>query len=838
MPRKPATPSSSPELYTYHGGQKVLLEKAPDEFVVRANADTIEQLGYQGAESMSPSSYRVTIPPAKLDSEMTRARAVTTTHHAYYLAGSEDEFLITDRIFVRFRVAPAPKVLDDFRARNALVLCRQTSDRDFLFQLTVHTGINPVKLVIRLVEEEKELVEVAEHDLNRRMTMYALALPADPLYNSQWHLHEHAAGPDVDPRASTRCEDAWRLLGSFGDPQVVVAITDDGCKLDHTDFSGDSKFADWAYFSGSRLVRRADPDADPKQMFQTGANHGTSCAGIVASDVDGEFTVGGAPGVRLLPVKWESQGRGLFISDSKLQSALDFLADKADIVSNSWGAPRQNLWSTTVQDRLRELAIGGRRGRGILFLWSAGNENTPVQHSAAADVPYTSGWTVDANGNRTWVGVGKAREFVNSLAGINGVMHVAAISSTARRSHYSNYGTGVAISAPSSNAHMYQRMTVPGRAIITTTGDAAGTTDRFGGTSSAAPLAAAVAALVISANPGLTAFQLADLLKRTASKDLDLTGYPRTQAWPGVDPDASWDVSPVVPFDSGLQDIDSPDGSWSPWFGHGKVDALAAVTRAVELRASAGQTVTRSSAPNRVIPDNRIGGITSTIQVPESGLLRSIQVRVAIRHRWVGDLRVRLACPGGGVVTLHNRTGSRIPDLRQTYSSDTLPDLAALINGPIQGTWTLQAEDLSAADEGILESWELGLALGVTNAPLQFSEAPEAPIPDNDPAGLVRTLPVPPGHTARDLAVNVQVAHPAVADLRIVLTPPGVAPVILLAPGAAQGVRLDRTWTSADTPPLAALRGRDAGGAWQLQVADTIGQNQGKLEAWSVIVTP
>jgi subtilisin-like proprotein convertase family protein/subtilisin family serine protease len=837
--RKSATDKTQPPpLYTYQGGKKVLLEKAPDEFVIRSNADTLKRLGYDGAELTSPSSYKVTVDPAKLDQEMDKARAVTTAHHAYYLAGSDDEFLITDRIFVRFRTPPSRETLDNFRARYALVQRDQYSDRDFLFQLTVHTGMNPVKLVTKLVEEEKDLVENAEHDLNRRMNTYALALPTDPMYASQWHLHRHASGPDFDPRSSSRCEDAWRLLGSFGDSQVVVGLTDDGCKLDHADFSQDGKFTDWAYFNGSRLVRRGDPDADPKAMFQAGSNHGTSCAGVIASDVDGEFTVGAAPGVRLLPVKWESQGRGLFISDSKLQAALDFMADKVDVVSNSWGAPRQNLWSTTVTDRIAELArTGGRRKKGILFIWSAGNENTPLQHSAAMDVPYTSGWSVDANGNRSWVGVTKARDFVNNLVGIAGVLHVAAISSTARRSHYSNYGTGVLICAPSSNSHMYQRLTVPGRAIITTTGDSALTTDKFGGTSSAAPLVAAVAALVISADPNLAAYQVADLLKRTASKDLDPAAYARTPAWPGVDPDASWDVSPIPPFDAGaFQDIGSPDGSWSPWFGHGNVDALAAVTQAIALRGAAGNNLVRSSTPNRVIPDNRIGGISDTIEVLESGLARSIDVRVAIRHPWIGDLRVRLTSPGGGVVTLHNRAGARTADLRQVYSSSALPELAALVNTSVQGRWTLQVEDLAAADEGVLESWELTLA--VTEAPIHFGEEPGAAIPDNDPAGLVRTLPVPPGHTIREVAVQVHIAHTAPAGLQIVLTPPAATPITLLAPGgAAAGDRIDGAWSSADTPPLAALRTHDAGGVWRLAVLDNAAGNQGKLEAWSIDIT-
>ena len=57
-----------------------------------------------------------------------------------------------------------------------------------------------------------------------------------------------------------------------------------------------------------------------------------------------------------------------------------------------------------------------------------------------------------------------------------------------------------------------------------------GITHIFGGTSSATPLVAGIAALVISANPNLTALEVIALLKRTAAKDLSATGYPRHRA--------------------------------------------------------------------------------------------------------------------------------------------------------------------------------------------------------------------------------------------------------------------------------------------------------------------
>jgi hypothetical protein len=74
-----------------------------------------------------------------------------------------------------------------------------------------------------------------------------------------------------------------------------------------------------------------------------------------------------------------------------------------------------------------------------------------------------------------------------------------------------------------------------------------------------------MAALTISANSDLTAEQVVSILKQTASKDLNLEGYPRTLP-ASFDPNPTWDVSPIAPFERGnFIDIGAPEGSWSPW---------------------------------------------------------------------------------------------------------------------------------------------------------------------------------------------------------------------------------------------------------------------------------
>jgi phosphatidylserine/phosphatidylglycerophosphate/cardiolipin synthase-like enzyme/subtilisin family serine protease len=572
--------------YTYRNGNRIELSKDDDRFVVRAEPEDLADAGFSGSEQVSPSSSRVTVAPEALEEAMSRARDIAPTHHSYRQVENDQEFLITDRIFVRFTHDMTDVEIGEFGGKYGLVVLDKYSGRDYLFRLTDSTNINPVKLVVKLTEEEKDLVELAEHDLNYQVETYQFAPPSDSSYEAQWHLHRLSADPAFDPRSSTSCDQAWKLLGGYGSPDVVIGVTDDGCRLDHKDFDSQDKFVGWGYWVKDRLVLKHDIDAVPAGMYEPGANHGTSCAGVIAAETDQALTVGAAPDCRLFPIKWQlASNGGLMIGDSRLMKTLEVLSDKVDIISSSWGRPVSTNYSQQVLDMISRLArVGGRRGKGILFLWAAGNENTPLHHTSDQEIPYSSGWYRDALGNQTWTGVEKARSFSNNLVGIDGLLHIAALSSTAQRSHYSNYGTGIALCAPSSNSHRYGRMTVPGLRITTTAGSTISTiTHGFGGTSSATPLVAGIAALVISANPDLSAREVAGILQRTASKDLNLDPYPKTPA-AAFDPDPTWDISPVAPFDSGDFEIDDRFGKWSPWFGYGRVDARAAVAEAIRMR--------------------------------------------------------------------------------------------------------------------------------------------------------------------------------------------------------------------------------------------------------------
>ncbi|MDF0594179.1 proprotein convertase P-domain-containing protein [Methanotrichaceae archaeon M04Ac] len=826
------------ETYTYRAGRKVLLEKEPDQFVVRALPATLKGMGIEDAEKVSSSSSRVTSKAEELEILMSMMRHLAPTHHSYRVAETGEEFLITDRVMVTFR-EPLPTVeVDAFAGKYGLIRLRSYSDRDYLFQLTDGTGMNPVKLVVRLMEQEP-MVETADHDLNRRMSTYSFSIPTDPAYSSQWHLHTRFIDRNFDPRSSSRCEDAWKILEHFGSGSVVVGVTDDGCKLDHKDFDSPEKFAGWGYLRGMKLIKNINISADPREMYTPGEDHGTACAGVVAAEVDSSLTVGSAPSCRLLPIKWEVDDYGyLLISDDKIYTVLEFVSDKVDVLTNSWGSSPTMDFVPIVIRKISDLAkTGGRRGRGIVFIWAAGNENCPVHHNASMEVPCTDGCEVRPDGSLVWVGVETARRFENDLAGIPGLMIVAAVTSLAQRSHYSNYGTGIDISAPSNNVHTYRRQIVKGLDITTTTGEFIPVTEHFGGTSSAAPLVAGIASLVISANPDLSAREVVSILKQTASKDLDFEGYPRT-APATFDPDTSWDVSPIPPFDRGeFADVGDPDGTWSPWFGHGRIDAAKAVAEALSRRGDGGEKAfKRARAPNIDIPDDDFVGVRDSMTFSEAANLTSIMVSIDISHTFVGDLRLTLIAPSGKFVVVHDRNGGSSNDIRQTFDLKTTPELGSLIGQFIQGDWTLLVQDLGSRDVGRLNRWELEIEGGPTEF-VDLEDSPAATVPDNDPRGIMATIKINDPGRVKEVTVFVDITHNFIGDLEVTLISPAGTVVPLHQREGMAADNIIRSYTPATTPDLARLRGEQIEGGWRLNVADLARSDVGKLNRWGLKIT-
>jgi subtilisin-like proprotein convertase family protein len=252
--------------------------------------------------------------------------------------------------------------------------------------------------------------------------------------------------------------------------------------------------------------------------------------------------------------------------------------------------------------------------------------------------------------------------------------------------------TGFIGTAPQLNAP------TPGNGVFTTdllgaagyeVGDFVGS---FGGTSSACPVVAGVAALVLSANPDLTAEQVKRILQDTADKIVDR------------------DADPQLGMRLGTYDTNG----YSQWFGYGKVNAFKAVQAAQKQRvqtAKVAQVIKRRNDHTLAIPDHNPRGVTSTIQITESALVQDIQVTVDIEHEFLGDLDVELTSPKAETVLLQSRTLGVKTQLQHTYSVDNTPALKSLLNQDSFGSWQLRVIDSVPTDTGSLKSWELVIGI-------------------------------------------------------------------------------------------------------------------------------
>lgn len=548
---KPAPPAQ-PAPVLWRGGQAITVEKQEDRFTLMSpNPAQIEQLrslpGVQEVKRVNRQVTKVVTTQNDRDHVMSALRSDTfgaIAHHAYKPAGSEGTvYYLTDKIVLRFMPKTSTAQIEALLAAYRLRLIKSYAlPNTVLVQVTKASSVNPLKLADKLARER--IVEYAEPNLvNRHSAAYT---PSDGLFKRQWHLQSQRA-PQLAANASVQAHLAWDT--TRGSREVVVAVIDDGFDIDHPDFQGVGKIVQGRDF--------VDGDARP---FPGDANyHGTPCAGVAIAEANGRGVVGVAPGCAFMPVR-------ISMAEDDDQSAeiFDEVAEHADVLSCSWGPPPVYApLSRLLADTLARIArAGGPRKSGCVICFAAHNFNAPVRD---VTLPNEVQWRDDT---RLRVTRGKIE---NGFACHPDVITVAASTSLSLKAQYSNWGREVWLCAPSDNWHpLDDSVYTPGLGIWTTDNEAVGSgftansryTGDFGGTSSATPLVAGVAALVISANPALSAAQVKDVLRRSADKIEDAQTDEMTGEAFGR-------------YDS---------RGHSRWFGHGKVNAHRAVQEAVRRK--------------------------------------------------------------------------------------------------------------------------------------------------------------------------------------------------------------------------------------------------------------
>jgi subtilisin-like proprotein convertase family protein len=677
----------------------------------------------------------------------------------------------TDEITVRFKKDASQSSIDDFNRDNDVEVIKQNSFVPQQYLLRVKNAKDTLTTADKY--QQSDLTEFAEPNFSAEIKK--AALPNDLHITQQWHLKNTRqgngkAGEDV------AAEKAWKI--TTGSKDITIAIIDDGVDIDHPDLKDniwknpdpnapDINGKDFYDGSNNPRPKKFTP---PYHRLQGNDSHGTPCAGVAAAVGDNHAGVAGiAYACKILPVK-------IFLADAlaplnKVADAIRYAGQKADVLSNSWGISP----SSNVEQAIKDVVQYGRGGKGCPVFVATGNDH---------------------------------RSYIGFPASVPEAIAVGASTNQGRRSSYSNYGQGIDFVAPSSGGS---------RGIFTTdvsyagrgfnvgdvgSGDAEGLyTNSFGGTSSATPLAAGIAALILSKKPELKWDEVRRLMRETADKiDRQNGGYT--------------------------------DG-YSLQYGYGRVNAHKALKALKENGGGDGRVIEKNVSPALAIPDKNPSGIHSPITIDEQGAVDAVEaLSVDIAHTYRGDLLVSLIAPGSEAIVLHGGQGGGAHDLVETYNTSNTPALEALRGKGIHGTWQLKVVDQWADDTGTLNSW--GLKIRTQGNTIKKSHSPGTHIPDDDPQGITSVINLPENGTVKDIKVGVNISHTYIGDLQVKLISPANTVVLLHNREGGDVDNLREEYNSASHPPMAAFVNEEIKGDWVLSVSDNYGDDTGKLNQWEI----
>jgi subtilisin family serine protease len=565
---------------------------------------------------------------------------------------SGEPIVYTENLFVKFIDTVDREVCRAVIREAGLTIKEEISYATNAFFVAAVEGSGEQIFQTALSLLERDDVEYCHPEIVRKRSLRQIAA-------QQWHLKTTTVnGTAVS--ASANVDMAHQVTEGQG---ITIAIIDDGFDIDHMEFSSSGKLV------APKDATHDSSDPRPKDPGYT-EDHGTACAGVACAD--GKFGASGvAPKAKLMPIRLASG-----LGSQQEANAFRWAADNgADVISCSWG-PQDGQWFDLSDSLHRQqvplpastkLAIEyattqGRGGKGCVVLFAAGNGNESVDN--------------------------------DGYASYERVIAVAACNDRGQRSVYSDYGNAVWCAFPSSDfGHAPFSHPEPLTTGIWTTdrtgalgynrgsftdGDTTGNyTNSFGGTSSACPGAAGVAALVLAVNPNLRWQEVKEIFRQSCDK---------------IDPSG------------GQYDANG----WSKYYGYGRLNASTAIAVAKPQPQNSIVVVRNYNQP---LPD--LQAIDVQLDVAEANPVKGISVIVEISHSYIGDLIVSLVPPaelGLDKVMLHNRSGGSTRNLNQTYTATLIPTLAVFEGKVVKGTWHLEVQDMAIRDEGQLVKFGLELS--------------------------------------------------------------------------------------------------------------------------------
>ncbi|KAM3611892.1 uncharacterized protein V6R79_025475 [Siganus canaliculatus] len=404
----------------------------------------------------------------------------------------------------------------------------------------------------------------------------------DAKWSSMWYIH---CNDDVH-----NCQSDMNIMGAwkrgYTGKDVVVTILDDGIERNHPDLL--QNYDPQASFD----VNGNDMDPMPRYDATNENKHGTRCAGEVAAAANNSHCIVGIAynarigGVRMLDGD---------VTDMVEAKSLSLQPQHIDIYSASWGPDDDGKTVDGPASLARQAFENGirmgRKGRGSIFVWASGNGGRSRDHCSC------DGYT-------------------NSI-------YTISISSTAESGRKPWYleECSSTLTTTYSSGENYDRK-------IITTDLRHRCTDSHTGTSASAPMAAAIIALALEANPLLTWRDVQHIIVKTSR-----AGHLSAPDWKTNA--AGYNVSHL--------------------YGFGLMDAEAMVKEAERWKQVPAQHVCVESADRQIRtirPEHVVRSVykaTGCTDNPNHRViyLEHVVVRITITHPRRGDLSINLTSPSG-----------------------------------------------------------------------------------------------------------------------------------------------------------------------------------------------
>jgi subtilisin family serine protease len=241
-----------------------------------------------------------------------------------------------------------------------------------LFVVNISAETDLLKIAEKL-QKDKDFVYaepvLLEYISNRESPLSYFIPPEDPRYGEQWQWRNDGTNGSVE-NADIRAELAW---GHASGKNIRIAIIDFGFDIEHEDLR-DGIDPESGYFedNGDFVLGLTN--------YQNHA-HGTFCAGLAGARMNKVGGCGIAFESKLLlisfkeePKKLNKKLKGRVSSQRLLADAIGYAID-ADVISCSLGL---NVPMDGVLKDAISFAAQGRRGLGTPIFWATSNSNVPV----------------------------------------------------------------------------------------------------------------------------------------------------------------------------------------------------------------------------------------------------------------------------------------------------------------------------------------------------------------------------------------------------------------------------------------------------------------------------